>query len=153
MGEHCEGDPRPLHLLPAARSHPPAHPPRMPISAEGYDLRAAIGDAGAVANLRADMERHKLLVFRGQTELSGEDRGRAGGGQRGRLPARCHLLLLFARRFLPNKSGRFLYRDLLMFEPWLKVAPERGEPILKTRGAPEHPPRTSDSVLPRTTSP
>jgi len=40
---------------------------------EGYDLREAIGKPEMVARLRRDMERYKLLVFRGQTELSGED--------------------------------------------------------------------------------
>ena len=40
---------------------------------EGVALRDAIDDPAAVSRLRADVARHRLLVFRGQAALSGAD--------------------------------------------------------------------------------
>lgn len=42
-------------------------------SVRGFDLRTVIGDAEAGAQLRADMCKHKLLVFKGQGELTGAE--------------------------------------------------------------------------------
>jgi len=42
-------------------------------SVTGYDLRSALGDDAATERLRAAMARHRLLIFRGQDELTGAD--------------------------------------------------------------------------------
>jgi len=42
-------------------------------SIQGYDVREAIHDPSTMARLRADVSKYRLLVFRGQTELTGAD--------------------------------------------------------------------------------
>eukprot|EP00933_Yihiella_yeosuensis_P047823 TRINITY_DN43771_c0_g1_i1.p1 TRINITY_DN43771_c0_g1~~TRINITY_DN43771_c0_g1_i1.p1 ORF type:complete len:569 (+),score=119.47 TRINITY_DN43771_c0_g1_i1:43-1707(+) len=40
---------------------------------EGFDLRTAIKDVGLIKKLREDMAQHSFIVFRGQSDLSGDD--------------------------------------------------------------------------------
>mmetsp|Transcript_64549 Transcript_64549/g.120144 ORF Transcript_64549/g.120144 Transcript_64549/m.120144 type:complete len:606 (-) Transcript_64549:11-1828(-) len=42
-------------------------------SVEGFDVRSAIENPDLVEQLRSDLAEHKLLLFKGQTEVTGED--------------------------------------------------------------------------------